>query len=132
MVASSSVFSASSASRISLGGAHGAERVVLVDLRHAEHGHDGVADELLDGAPVVLDRRPHRVEVPPMTRRTDSGSSASPIAVEPATSQNTTVTVLRTSCGVAWAASGAAQFSQNFAPSRFSCPHASHRSTSAA
>ena len=64
-----------------------------------------------------------------MTRRTDSGSSASPIAVEPATSQKTTVTVLRTSCGVDCSVSGAAQSSQNFAPSRFSCPHASHRST---
>ena len=45
-------------------GADGAQRVVLVDLRHAEDGHDGVADVLLDGAAVVFDRRPHRVEVP--------------------------------------------------------------------
>ena len=67
-----------------------------------------------------------------MTRRTDSGSSSSPIAVEPATSQNTTVTVLRTSCEVRRATSGAAQFSQNFAPPRFSCPHLSHRTTRAA
>ena len=64
-----------------------------------------------------------------MTRRIDSGSSASPIAVEPATSQNTIVTVFRTSYRVPCAVSGAAQSSQNFAPSRFSCPHASHRST---
>ena len=66
-----------------------------------------------------------------MTRRTDSGSRASPIAVEPATSQNTTVTVLRTSCGADGAISGAAQSSQNFAPSRFSCPHVSHRTSAA-
>ena len=45
-------------------GANRAHRVVLVDLRHAEDGHDGVADVLLDGAPVVFDRRPHRLEVP--------------------------------------------------------------------
>ena len=33
------------------GGAHRAQRVVLMDLRHAEDGHDRVTDELLDGAP---------------------------------------------------------------------------------
>ena len=38
-------------------GADRAQRVVLVDLRHAEDGHDGVADVLLDGAAVVFDRR---------------------------------------------------------------------------
>ena len=32
-----------------------------------------------------------------MTRRSDSGSRRSPMAVEPVTSQKTTVTVLRTS-----------------------------------
>jgi len=48
-----------------LGGrAHGAERVVLVHDRHAEHGHDRVADELLHRSPVTLDRRPRRLEVP--------------------------------------------------------------------
>ena len=40
------------------------ERVVLVRLGHAEHGHDRVADELLHGAAVGLDRRPCRREVP--------------------------------------------------------------------
>jgi hypothetical protein len=44
--------------------AHGPERVVLVHLRHAEHGHHGVADELLDRAAVTLDRRSSRLEVP--------------------------------------------------------------------
>ena len=44
---------------------HGAERVVLVDGRHAEHGHDRVADELLDGAAVSFERCLHRVEVAP-------------------------------------------------------------------
>ena len=44
---------------------HGTEGVVLVDGRHAEHGHDRVADELLDGAAVVLERRLHRAEVAP-------------------------------------------------------------------
>ena len=45
------------------GGPHGAERVVLVHLRHAEDRHHGVADELLDGAAVPLDDRLHLVEV---------------------------------------------------------------------
>ena len=44
---------------------HGAERIVLVDGRHAEHGHDRVADELLDGAAVSFERCLHRVEVAP-------------------------------------------------------------------
>ena len=45
------------------GGADRAERVVLVELRDAEHGHDGVPDELLDRAPVAFERRAHRIEV---------------------------------------------------------------------
>ena len=36
-------------------GAQGTRRVVLVGDRHAEDGHDGVADELLDGAATRLD-----------------------------------------------------------------------------
>ena len=42
---------------------HGPEGVVLVDDRHSEHGHDRVADELLDRAAVALERRLHRAEV---------------------------------------------------------------------
>ena len=45
------------------GGADRAERVVLVELRDAEHGHHGVADELLDRAAVAFERGTHRVEV---------------------------------------------------------------------
>ena len=45
------------------GGADRSERVVLVELRDAEHGHHGVADELLDRAAVALERGAHRVEV---------------------------------------------------------------------
>ena len=44
------------------GGAHGPERVVLVDDRDAEDGHDRVADELLDRSAVALEDRAHRVE----------------------------------------------------------------------
>ena len=44
------------------GGADGPQRVVLVDDRDAEHGHDRVADELLDGAAVPLEDRAHRLE----------------------------------------------------------------------
>ena len=38
------------------GGTDGAQGVVLVRHRHAEDGHDRVADELLDRAAVALDR----------------------------------------------------------------------------
>src|SRR5438874_2163499 len=41
-----------------------AEGVVLVDVRDAEDGHDGVADELLHCAAVALDRSAHGL-VPP-------------------------------------------------------------------
>ena len=43
--------------------AHCAQRVVLVQRRHAEDGHHGIADELLDRAAVALDDLPHRFEV---------------------------------------------------------------------
>ena len=42
---------------------HRAQCVVLVHHRHAEDGHHGVADELLDGAAVALDDRLHPLEV---------------------------------------------------------------------
>jgi hypothetical protein len=42
---------------------HGAERVVLVQGRDPEDGHDGVADELLHRAAVPLDGRTGRLEV---------------------------------------------------------------------
>jgi hypothetical protein len=44
------------------GGAHGALGVVLIDPRHPENGHDGVAGELLDGATEGLDLLTHLVE----------------------------------------------------------------------
>jgi hypothetical protein len=44
------------------------------------------------------------------------------MAVEPVTSQNTTVTVLRASCGSAGATSGAAQTGQNAKSSGLSRP----------
>ena len=44
-------------------GAARAQGVVLVCLGHAEHGQHGVPDELLDGAPVTLERPSHLVEV---------------------------------------------------------------------
>ena len=42
---------------------NGAERIVLVQMRNPEHGHDRVADELLDGAAVMLQDPPHLLEV---------------------------------------------------------------------
>ena len=44
-------------------GAQRAQRVVLVQHRDAEDGHDCVADELLDRAAVALDDRLHALEV---------------------------------------------------------------------
>jgi diketogulonate reductase-like aldo/keto reductase len=44
-------------------GADGANGVVLVHDRHAEHGHHRVADELLDRAAVALDDAPRLLEV---------------------------------------------------------------------
>jgi hypothetical protein len=46
-----------------VGGAHGPQGVVLVDRRHAEHGHHRVADELLHGAAVTFEHAPHLREV---------------------------------------------------------------------
>ena len=45
------------------GGAHGADRVVLVPDRQPVDGHHGVADELLDRRAVPSERGAHRVEV---------------------------------------------------------------------
>ena len=45
------------------GGTDGAQGIVLVRDRHAEDGHDRVADELLDRAAVALDRPPRGGEV---------------------------------------------------------------------
>ena len=44
-------------------GADAAECVVLVGCGHAEHAHDRVADELLDGSAVCFDRTSHLAEV---------------------------------------------------------------------
>jgi hypothetical protein len=45
------------------GGPHRAQRVVLVGAGDAVHGHDGVADELLDHPAVALVHAPGRLEV---------------------------------------------------------------------
>ena len=44
-------------------GSHRPERIVLVHVRHAEDGHDRIADELLDRAAVRLDDALHALEV---------------------------------------------------------------------
>ena len=44
--------------------AHGAHGIILVRLRDAEYRHHRVADELLDGTAVALERLPSPVEVP--------------------------------------------------------------------
>ena len=45
------------------GGTNRSERVVLVELRQPEDGHDRVADELLDHSAVALELGAHRVEI---------------------------------------------------------------------
>ena len=57
-----------------------------------------------------------------ITLRIDSGSSCSPSSVEPVTSQNTIVTILRTSAGASAAPRRSPQTEQKFAPSAFSEP----------
>ena len=56
---------------------HRAQCVVLVHHRHAEDGHHGVADELLDGAAVALDDRLHPLEVAREQRRAAARDRAS-------------------------------------------------------
>ncbi len=77
-----------------------AQRVVLVHGGHAEDGHHGVADELLDHAAVALDGRLHPLEVAGEQRAHRLGVDVSPSAVEPTTSQNSTVTTLRCTSAV--------------------------------
>ena len=50
---------------------HRTQCVVLADLRHPEHGHDAVAHQLDDRAPMGVDGAPHRrvVAVHEMARR---------------------------------------------------------------
>ncbi len=45
------------------GGANSPQRIVLVEHRNAERRHDGIADEFLDRAAVVLDRLIDLVEI---------------------------------------------------------------------
>ena len=71
--------------------------------------------------------RPHRTAT--SRPASASGSRRSPSSVEPTTSQNTTVTVLRTSRERLVAASGAPQELQKRAPSGFSWPHCPHSIT---
>jgi hypothetical protein len=93
-----------------------------VHLWDTEDRHDGVADELLDDAPVSLDDLARGSKYSASTRRRLSGSSRSPRAVEPVTSEKTTVTTLRCSLAAAGAVSEAAQALQNLAPAGFSWP----------
>jgi hypothetical protein len=105
------------------GGPHRPQSIVLADHGDAEHRHDRVADELLDGATVALNHRPVRSKYRPMTRVSDSGSKRSPSPVEPARSLNTTVTAFRTRPASSWSrAIAAPQLEQNRAPSGLGAP----------
>ena len=69
--------------------------VVLVRLRDAERGHDGVAGELLDDAAVRDDAVRDAVEEPRHLPAPTSGSLAETSSVEPTRSTNRTVASLR-------------------------------------
>ena len=78
-------------------GAHGPLGIVLVRDRGAEHRHDRVADELLDGAAVPLELGAQARVVRLQEPRTSSGSIRSARAVKPTRSQKRQVTTLRSS-----------------------------------
>ena len=94
---SSRSLSRSRASFISAGGPDRAQRVVLVQRGEAEHGHDGVADVLLQRPAMALEDGAHRgeVDVQDLAERLCVELLAE--VVDPLRSLKTTVTVLRTS-----------------------------------
>ena len=77
--------------------------------------------------PRATRRSLHALEVAGEQGAQRLGSVDSPSAVEPVMSQKRTVTVLRCSREGEATSSGAAQFPQNLASSRFSAPHAAQR-----
>jgi hypothetical protein len=103
---------------------HRPEGIILVQLGEAEHSDDRVTDELLDLAAELLDGEPLSPKYRVITRRNTFGSSRSTRGVDPTTSQNTAVTVFRSCPTVigSTTTSGAAQASQNRAPTRLTCP----------
>ena len=106
-----------------------ASAVVLVARGNPEDRHHGVADELLHRAAVFLDPRARiSAKYRSVTVRSVSGSSCSPSAVEPVTSANSTVTVLRTSRDPA-GSRAAPQLPQNRKPSGLSWPQLGQVST---
>jgi hypothetical protein len=110
---------------------HRSQRVVLAQQRDAEHGHDRVAHELLDGPAVALDRLLHQLEVAEQHPAQALASRRSPSAVEPVTSQKRTVTVFRSSRAAgSCAASAAAQLPQKRKPAGFSAPQLEQIGTS--
>ena len=106
-------------------GPHRSKRIVLVQHRHAEHRHHGVADELLHRAAMALDDPPASARsTRASSARRASGSSDSPSAVEPVTSQKTTVTILRCSPRLGGDVAGAPHSGQNRNASPATWPHA--------
>ncbi len=75
--------------------AHRPERIILTHPRDPEHRHHRIPDELLNRPAVMLDHPAHHLESRFSTPRNTSGSSCSPSAVEPVTSQNIAVTTFR-------------------------------------
>ena len=116
-------------------GERGADRalgVVLVRDRRAEHGHHGVADELLDCAAEALELVAQPRVVRPEQRAHLLRIHLLGARVKPTRSAKRTVTTLRSSSGVSRRpASGAAQALQKRAPSGFSWPQRGHVSITA-
>jgi hypothetical protein len=97
-----------------------------VQPRDPEDRHDRVADELLDHPALALHGPLHRLELAGHDAPGGLGLQAFAQLRRSATSQNTTVTVLRTSRGGATGSSGAAQSRQNLARSGFFWPQREH------
>ena len=85
------------------GGADRAERVVLVPHGQPEHRHDRVADELLDGPAVPLERRRASRRSSATSRRgASAGPTASPVSEWTLGIAKTIVTVRRLSRATTW------------------------------
>ena len=115
------------------GGANRAKRIVFVEPRDPEDGHDGVADELLDGPPCDVDHGRHLVEEAAHDATERLGIEPLTEAVDPPTSAKTIVTTFRTSAeAVSAPPSGVAQCWQKRARSAFSSLQLGHRFTAGA
>ena len=111
--------------------AHRPQRVILMQHRHTEHRHHRVTDELSTVPPWPSITARAAPKYRRITCRKLSGSSRSPSAVDPVTSQNNTVTVLRFCRAAGTAAKAAPHPLQNLASGGFSRPQPAQTPTPA-